>query len=65
MTITAKKLSSSRMAKRNGISRPNAWLFMHKVGLAMKSCKQNTIVETVYINEFIYQGKENLKQQRS
>lgn len=65
MSATTKSLSSSQMAKRYGISRPTAWLFMHKVRLAMKSSEQNPIVGTVYVDEFVYGGKEDLKQGRS
>lgn len=65
MSATTKSISSSQMAKRYGISRPTAWLFMHKVRLAMKSSEQNPIVGTVYVDEFVYGGKEDLKQGRS
>lgn len=65
MSATTKSLSSSQMAKRYSISRPTAWLFMHKVRLAMKSSELNPIVGTVYVDEFVYGGKEDLKQGRS
>ncbi|OCB74519.1 IS1595-like element ISFlsp4 family transposase [Flavobacterium crassostreae] len=65
MSATTKSLSSSQMAKRYSISRPTAWLFMHKVRLAMKSSALNPIVGTVYVDEFVYGGKEDLKQGRS
>lgn len=65
MSATTKSLSSSQMAKRYSISRPTAWLFMHKVRLAMKSSESNPIVGTVYVDEFVYGGKEDLKQGRS
>jgi hypothetical protein len=65
MSATTKSLSSSQMAKRYSISRPTAWLFMHKVRLAMKSSELNQIVGTVYVDEFVYGGKEDLKQGRS
>lgn len=65
MTATTKSLSSSQMAKRYSISRPTAWLFMHKVRLAMQSSESNPIAGTVYVDEFVYGGKEDLKQGRS
>jgi len=65
MSATTKSLSSSQMAKRFSISRPTAWLFMHKVRIAMKSSELNPIVGTVYVDEFVYGGKEDLKQGRS
>jgi hypothetical protein len=64
MSATTKSLSSSQMAKRYSISRPTAWLFMHKVRLAMKSSELNPIVGTVYVDEFVYGAKEDLKQGR-
>ena len=65
MSATTKSLSSSQMAKRYSISRPTAWLFMHKVRSAMKSSELNPVVGTVYVDEFVYGGRENLKQGRS
>jgi len=53
------------MAKRYSISRPTAWLFMHKVRSAMESSELNPVVWTVYVDEFVYGGKEDLKQGRS
>ncbi|KFC60470.1 transposase [Flavobacterium gilvum] len=37
---------------------------MYKVRLAMKSSELNPIVGTVYVDEFVYGGKEDLKQGR-
>jgi hypothetical protein len=54
MSATTKSLSSSQMAKRYSISRPTAWLFMHKVRSAMKSSELNPVVGTVYVDEFVY-----------
>lgn len=65
MSATTKSLSSSQMAKRYSISRPTAWLFMHKVRTAMKSSELHPVVGTVYIDEFVYGGREDLKQGRS
>lgn len=65
MSATTKSMSSTQMAKRYSISRPTAWLFMHKVRTAMKSSELNPIIGTVYVDEFVYGGRENLKQGRS
>lgn len=65
MSATTKSMSSTQMAKRYSISRPTAGLFMHKVRTAMKSSELNPIIGTVYVDEFVYGGRENLKQGRS
>jgi hypothetical protein len=65
MSATTKSLSSSQMAKRYSISRPTAWLFMHKVRSAMQSSELNPVIGTVYVDEFVYGGREDLKQGRS
>jgi hypothetical protein len=65
MSATTKSLSSSQMVKRYSISRPTAWLFIHKVRLTMKINELNPVVDTVYVDEFVYVGKEDLKQGRS
>ncbi len=65
MSTTTKSFSSSQMAKRVTISRQSAWLFMHKVRTAMKSSKSEPMKGTVIVDEFVYGGKENLKQGRS
>lgn len=65
MSATTKSISASQIAKRYSISRPTAWLFMHKVRNAMKSSGLNPIEGTVFVDEFVYGGKEDLKQGRS
>jgi transposase-like protein/ribosomal protein L37AE/L43A len=65
MSTTTKSFSSSQMAKRVGVSRQTAWLFMHKVRTAMQSSKSEPMTGTVIVDEFVYGGKENLKQGRS
>ena len=65
MSATTKSMSASQIAKRYSISRPTAWLFMHKVRKAMQSSESNPIKGTVYVDEFVYGGKEDLKQGRS
>lgn len=65
MSTTTKSFSSSQMAKRVGVSRQTAWLFMHKVRVAMQSSKSEPMTGTVIVDEFVYGGKEDLKQGRS
>jgi transposase-like protein len=65
MSATTKGLSSSQMAKRYGISRTTAWTFMHKVRKAMKSSKAHPLSGDVQVDEFVFGGKESLKQGRS
>ena len=65
MSATTKSTSSSQMARRLSISRQTAWLFMHKVRTAMKSSELHPIVGKVFVDEFVFGGKEDLKQGRS
>jgi len=65
MSATTKGLSSSQVAKRYGISRTTAWSFMHKVRSGMKSSKAHPLSGDVQVDEFVFGGKENLKQGRS
>ena len=65
MSATTKGLSSSQVAKRYGISRTTAWSFMHKVRSAMKSSNAYPLNGDVQVDEFVFGGKENLKQGRS
>jgi transposase-like protein len=65
MSATTKGLSSSQVAKRYGISRTTAWTFTHKVRDAMKSSKSQPLIGDVQVDEFVYGGKEVLKQGRS
>jgi transposase-like protein len=65
MSATTKGLSSSQVAKRYEISRTTAWTFMHKVRKAMKSSKTQPLTGDVQVDEFVFGGKETLKQGRS
>jgi len=65
MSATTKSMSSNQMAKRLKIRQPTAWLFMNKVRKSMKSSECYPITGTVIVDEFVYGGKENLKQGRS
>lgn len=65
MSATSKGLSSLQVAKRYSISPTTAWTFMHKVRKAMESSQQQPMQGEVHVDEFVYGGKENLKQGRS
>ena len=65
MSASTKSISASQIAKRYSVSRPTAWLFMHKVRKAMKSSESHPLEGTVFVDEFVYGGKEDLKQERS
>jgi transposase-like protein len=65
MTATTKGLSASQVAKRYGISRKTAWLFMHKVRVGMESSHSLPIEGIVQVDEFVVGGKENNKPGRS
>jgi transposase-like protein len=65
MSATSKGLSSLQVAKRYSISPTTAWTFMHKVRKAMESSEQQPMEGEVHVDEFVYGGKENLKQGRS
>lgn len=65
MSAATKSISSSQMARRLNISRQTAWLFMHKVRLAMKSSESYPCKDHVFVDEFVFGGSEDLKQGRS
>jgi len=65
MSATTKGLSSSQLAKRYGISRQTAWTFSHKVRIAMQSSGNHPMKGNVQVDEFVFGGKETLKQGRS
>jgi transposase-like protein len=65
MTATTKGISASQAARRYGISRTTAWAFMQRVRSAMQSSKKYPIVGDVQVDEFVFGGKETLKQGRS
>lgn len=65
MTATTKSISARQISKRFEISYPTAWMFMHKVREAMASTEQHPMIGDVLVDEFVYGGKEDLKQGRS
>jgi transposase-like protein len=65
MSATTKSMSARQISKRYEISYPAAWLFTHKVRNSMKSSELYPMTGTVIVDEFVFGGKENLKQGRS
>ena len=65
MSATTKGLSSSQLSKRYGISRQTAWAFTHRVRIAMESSGDYPMKGEVQVDEFVFGGKETLKQGRS
>jgi len=65
MSATTKGLSASQLSKRYSISRTTAWTFMHKVRTAMQSSENYPMKGNVQVDEFVFGGKESLKQGRS
>lgn len=65
MSATTKGLSSSQISKRYGISRQTAWAFTHRVRIAMESSGDYPMKGQVQVDEFVFGGKETLKQGRS
>jgi len=65
ITATTKGISASQAARRYGISRTTAWAFMQRVRTAMQSSMKYPIVGEVQVDEFVFGGKESLKQGRS
>ncbi len=65
MSATTKGISSQQIANRFSISPTTAWTFMHKVRNAMKSSETQLMEGEVHVDEFVYGGKERLKQGRS
>ena len=65
MSTSTKSISASQLSKRMDVSRKTAWFFMHKVRHAMKSSELYPIEGKVFVDEFVYGGKEELKQGRS
>lgn len=65
MVNSTKSLSASQVAKRYGISRKSAWLFMHKIRKTMESSGNYPMDGLVQVDEFTVGGKETNKQGRS
>ena len=65
MSATTKGLSASQVSKRYGISRTTAWTFMHKIRSTMGSSGKHKLKADVQVDEFVFGGKETMKQGRS
>lgn len=65
MSATTRGISARQMSKRLEISYQASWSFMHKVRIAMKSSESFPMTGSVQVDEFVYGGKEDLKQGRS
>lgn len=65
MSATTKSISARQMSSRIDVRYNTAWLFMQKVRESMKSSKQNPMTGEVTVDEFVFGGKEDLKQGRS
>jgi transposase len=65
MTATTKSLSAKQMAKRVNVSRTTTTTFMKKVRISMKSSELSPMAGDVYVDEFVFGGKEDLKPGRS
>jgi len=64
MSATTSGGSARQMSKRLEISYQASWSFMHKVRIAMKSSETFPMTGSVQVYEFVYGGKEDLKQGR-
>jgi response regulator of citrate/malate metabolism len=61
MSATTKSLSAKQMAKRLKISRTTSTTFMKKVRISMGSIASQLFTGQVFVNEFIFKAKEDLK----
>ena len=65
MSTSTKSLSTRQMAKRLKISRTTATNFIKKVRISMASSASQPMIGQVFVDEFVFGGKEDLKQGRS
>lgn len=65
MSATTKSISANQISKRYEVRYITAWLFMQKVREAMKSSEKHPMKGDVIVDEFVFGGRENLKQGRS
>ena len=65
MSATIRSMSANQMSKRYEIRYVTAWSFMQKVRSAMKSSEKYPMYGDVIVDEFVFGGKEDLKQGRS
>lgn len=65
LSACTKGISARQLSKRYGVSYKTAWLFSHKVRLAMKSSCSRPMDDNVHVDEFVIGGKEEGKPGRS
>ena len=65
MSATTNSLSTRQMAKRLKICRTTASSFIKKVRISMASSASQPMIGQVFVDEFVFGGKEDLKQGRS
>jgi transposase len=64
-SATTKSFSTRQMAKRLKISRTTATNFIKKIRISLASSASQQMIGQVFVDEFVFGGKENLKQVRS
>ena len=65
LSATTKGISTKQMAIRLKISRTTATNFIKKVRISMASSESMPMIGQVFVDEFVFGGKEDLKQGRS
>lgn len=65
LSATTKGISTKQMANRLKISRTTATNFIKKVRISMASSESIPMIGQVFVDEFVFGGKEDLKQGRS
>jgi hypothetical protein len=65
MSTNVQGISASSMALRLGVSRPTAWLFMHKVRSAMASNEIDKIIGDAQVMAFAFGYKEDFRPNKS
>ena len=65
LNATTKEISTKQIANRLKISRTTATNFIKKVRISMASSESKPIIGQVFVDEFVFGGKEDLKQGRS
>ena len=65
MSATTKGFSTKQLAKRLKISRTTSTNFIEKVRISMASSASLPMIGQVFVDEFVFGDKEDLKQGRS
>ncbi|MBC7494171.1 MAG: HTH domain-containing protein, partial [Flavobacterium sp.] len=61
MSATTKGFSTKQIAKRLKISRTTATNFIKKIRISMASSASQPMIGQVFVDEFVFGGKEHLK----